>query len=94
MIDPLGLKGWFCQRPIGGQPGTKGPPLFNHQYFCVTEPKNPEEIICKGLTSNSSSTIKSTWDAEPRFTNPDEDRHHLTHANKMMMMKIFVMRDV
>jgi len=32
--------------------------------------------ICKGLTSNSGSALKSIWDADPRFTNLDEDRYH------------------
>lgn len=37
-IDPLGLRASYCQRPLGDYTGENGggPPVFNHQFICVT----------------------------------------------------------
>lgn len=64
-MDPEGLKGWYCQRSLGGKPGTKGPPLFNHQYICVT---SGNSIICSGLTTDGD-----LLSSDSRRTRPDED---------------------
>jgi RHS repeat-associated protein len=39
-IDPLGLRASYCQRPLGDFSGENGsgPPVFNHQFICVTLP--------------------------------------------------------
>jgi RHS repeat-associated protein len=66
MVDPLGLKGWYCQRPLGKPPGTQGPPLFNHQYLCVTRAGG--SVSCGGLTTDGNPLS-----GEPRLTRPDED---------------------
>jgi RHS repeat-associated protein len=66
MVDPLGLKGWYCQRPLGKPPGTQGPPLFNHQYLCVTHADGT--VSCGGLTTDGNPLS-----GEPRLTRPDED---------------------
>lgn len=66
MVDPLGLKGWYCQRPLGKPPGTRGPPLFNHQYLCVTRADGT--VSCGGLTTDGN-----LLSGEPRLTRPDED---------------------
>lgn len=66
MVNPLGLKGWYCQRPLGKLPGTQGPPLFNHQYLCVTRADG--SVSCGGLTTDGNPLS-----GEPRLTRPDED---------------------
>ena len=66
MVDPLGLKGWYCQRPLGKPPGTQGPPLLNHQYLCVTRADG--SASCGGLTTDGNRLS-----GEPRLTRPDED---------------------
>jgi hypothetical protein len=68
-IDSLGLKGWYCQRPLGKPPGTQGPPLFNHQYLCVTRADGT--ISCGGLTTDGNPLS-----GEPRLTRPDEDYYN------------------
>jgi RHS repeat-associated protein len=68
-VDPLGLASWYCQRPLGKPPGTKGPPLLNHQYICV-KMKNGV-ISCGGLTTNGNSLS-----GIPRLTTPKEDYYH------------------
>lgn len=37
-VDPTGLRASYCQRPLGDYSGENGggPPLFNHQFICVT----------------------------------------------------------
>ena len=64
MIDPEGLKGWYCQRPLA--PGTQEPLLFNHQYLCVTRADG--SVSCGGLTTDGNPLS-----GEPRLTRPDED---------------------
>ena len=66
MVDPLGLKGWYCQRPLRKPPGTQGPPLLNHQYLCVTRADG--SVSCGGLTTDGNPLS-----GEPRLTRPDED---------------------
>ncbi|MDO5288795.1 MAG: RHS repeat-associated core domain-containing protein [Pseudomonadota bacterium] len=65
-IDPEGLKGWYCQRPLGKPPGTRGSPIFNHQYLCVT--RTDGSVSCGGLTTDGNPLS-----GEPRLTRPDED---------------------
>ncbi len=65
-VDPTGLKGWYCQRPLGEPPGTRGPPLFHHEYICVTRADG--SVVCKGLTTDGNPLS-----GEPRLTRPDED---------------------
>jgi RHS repeat-associated protein len=68
-VDPEGLKGWYCQRPLGKPPGTQGPPLFNHQYLCVT--RTDGTILCGGLTTDGNPLS-----GESRLTRPDEDYYN------------------
>lgn len=65
-IDPEGLKGWYCQRPLGQPPGTRGPRLLNHQYLCVTRADG--SVSCGGLTTDGN-----LLSGAPRLTRPDED---------------------
>ena len=68
-VDPKGLTGWYCQRPLGGKPGKKGPPLFNHQYLCVT---NPDGTISCGSVTTDGGFLNS----KARMTTPKEDYYH------------------
>ena len=38
LTDPLGLRASYCQHPLGDFTGENGdgPPIFNHQFICVT----------------------------------------------------------
>lgn len=65
-IDPLGLKGFYCRRPLGQLPGELGPPVFNHQYVCVTNPDG--STTCGGLTTDGN-----LLSSDARLTMPDED---------------------
>jgi RHS repeat-associated protein len=50
-IDPFGLTTWKCKRPLGGEPGKRTPPVFNHQYNCVTI--SDGSIKCDSTNANS-----------------------------------------
>lgn len=65
VIDPLGLEGWYCRRPLGKPPGSKGPPILNHQYLCVTR--------ADGTIECGSQTTDGNHVSSPgRPTRPDE----------------------
>jgi RHS repeat-associated protein len=66
LSDPLGLDGFYCRRPLGKPPGTKGPPILHHEYICVTRADG--SIQCGGQTP-SGNPIKSPG----RPTTPMED---------------------
>lgn len=76
VIDPLGLDGWYCQRPLGKPPGTKGPPILNHQYLCVTRADGT--IECGSQTTDSSG-ISSPG----RPTRSDEDYYDEKSCKKV-----------
>jgi len=71
LIDPLGLDSWACQRPlcVGGNcsPGTRGPPVANHQYLCTTTLDG--KIECGGQSSDHPGPKPTPG----RPTRPDED---------------------
>lgn len=66
VVDPLGLEGWYCRRPLGRSPGTRGPWMFNHQYLCVTRADGT--IQCGSQTTDGSGLY-----SPGRPTRPDED---------------------
>ncbi len=51
--DPEGLKVWKCKRPIGGKPGEKYPPFYNHRYNCISMPDGTEKC--------DSSSARPGW---------------------------------
>lgn len=76
VIDPLGLDGWYCRRPLGQHPGSKGPPLLNHQYLCVT--RLDGTIQCGSQTTNGNGI----W-SPGRPTRPDEDYYDEKSCKKV-----------
>lgn len=76
IIDPLGLDGWYCQRPLGKSPGTKGPLILNHQYLCVTR--------ADGTIECGSQTTDGNGISSPgRPTRPDEDYYDEKSCKKV-----------
>jgi RHS repeat-associated protein len=76
MVDAFGLKGWYCQRPLGKKPGTRGPIVLNHQYLCVTRPDGT--ISCGGLTTSGNAVFSAS-----RLTTPQEDFYDATSCQEV-----------
>jgi RHS repeat-associated protein len=75
LIDPDGLKAWYCQRPLcpagtNCTTGERGPPIVNHQYLCVS--RLDGTIECNGQSSDRPTDLISPG----RPTRPDEDSYH------------------
>ncbi|WP_306524235.1 RHS repeat-associated core domain-containing protein [Dokdonella sp.] len=76
VIDPTGLDGWECRRPLGKPPGTKGPAVFNHQYLCVT--RTDGTIECGSQTTDGNGLF-----SPGRPTRPDEDYYNEGSCEKV-----------
>ena len=76
VIDPLGLDGWYCQRPLGKLPGTRGRAILNHQYLCVT--RIDGTIECGSLTTDGNLVS-----SPGRPTRPDEDYYDEKSCKKV-----------
>jgi RHS repeat-associated protein len=72
LIDPMGLTSWYCKRPLGGKPGSKG----QHHYICVTLPNG--KIKCDS-TSPGFNYPTWPWAPEPGIpSDPNKDYYDST----------------
>jgi len=65
--DPLGLDSWYCKRPLGGEPGSKGA----HHYICIDMPDGSRKC---DSTNAGPDYPTLPWDPKPGVpSDPAED---------------------
>ena len=71
-VDPLGLKGLYCQRPLGDYSGNNGagPLALNHQFICVTDANG--KFVCNS-TNNPDNDTNPLTEAPAEPSKPERD---------------------
>jgi RHS repeat-associated protein len=81
-IDPLGLRGSYCQRPLNDYSGQNGagPPLLNHQFICVTLANGT--VKCDS-TNNPDSDTNPFTPAPGVPSRPDRDNESIAQCDNI-----------
>ena len=80
--DPFGLRASYCQRPLGDYSGQNGggPPLFNHQFICVTLPDGT--VRCDS-TNNPDNDTNPLTPAPGVPSRPDRDNENVAQCENI-----------
>jgi RHS repeat-associated protein len=82
-VDPQGLDGFYCQRPLGDYTGTNGagPIVFNHQFLCVTDPSG---VLKCDSTNNPDNDDNSVLFPSPGQSSlPERDNPIVAQCEKI-----------
>ena len=80
--DPLGLRASYCQRPLGDYSGQNGggPPVFNHQFICVTLADGT--VRCDS-TNNPDNDTNPLTPAPGVPSRPDRDNENIAQCENI-----------